>query len=108
MVEADVILGLSKKTLIIVGAIILVVVIYAFNQSKQASTASATGCKVTVTADVLNARETPDGNGKIVGKYLKDAQFDAMPGVQNGFRKVSDGKWVAAEFTQPLQGSNCG
>ena len=61
---------MSKKTLIILGAIVLVVFIYAMNTNKQASGASATGCKVTVTADVLNARETADGNAKVVGKYL--------------------------------------
>ncbi|KDN18267.1 hypothetical protein [Amycolatopsis rifamycinica] len=98
---------MSKKTLLILGALILVVIVYAMNTEKQASGASATGCKVTVTADVLNAREAADGHAKIVGKYLRDAQFDAMPGVQNGFRKVADAKWVAAEFTQPVAGSAC-
>jgi hypothetical protein len=102
-----VVLGMSKKTLIVVGAIIAVIVIYALNTDKQAAGASATGCKVTVTADVLNARETADGNAKIVGKYLRDAQFDALPGVQNGFRKVADAKWVAAAFTEPVAGSAC-
>ena len=102
------ILGMSKKTALIVGAIIAIVVIYALNNGKQqASGASATGCKVTVTADVLNAREAADGNAKVVGKYLRDAQFDTLPGVQNGFRKVADAKWVAAEYTQPVAGSAC-
>lgn len=102
------ILGMSKKTALIVGAIIAIVVIYALNNGKQqAAGASATGCKVTVTADVLNAREAADGNAKVVGKYLRDAQFDTLPGVQNGFRKVADAKWVAAEFTQPVAGSAC-
>ncbi|WP_326946115.1 MULTISPECIES: SH3 domain-containing protein [unclassified Amycolatopsis] len=99
---------MSKKTLIIVGAIVAVIVIYALNTNKQASAgASATGCKVTVIADVLNARESADGNAKVVGKYLRDAQFDALPGVQNGFRKVADDKWVAAAFTEPVAGSAC-
>jgi hypothetical protein len=98
--------GMSKKTLLILGAIVLVVIVYV-NSGKQASGASATGCKVTVTADVLNAREAADGNAKIVGKYLRDAQFDALPGVQNGFRKVADDKWVAAAFTEPVAGSAC-
>jgi hypothetical protein len=101
---------MSKKTLLILGAIVLVIVVYVVNADKQASGASgvsATGCKVTVTADVLNAREAADGNAKIVGKYLRDAQFDAVPGVQNGFRKVAADKWVAAAFTEPVAGSAC-
>jgi hypothetical protein len=105
--EEDVILGMSKKTALVVGAIIAIIVIYALNTDKKAAGASATGCKVTVTADVLNAREAADGNAKIVGKYLRDAQFDAVPGVQNGFRKVAENKWVAAAFTQPVEGSAC-
>jgi hypothetical protein len=107
VVKEGVVLVMSKKTLMILGAIVAVIVIYALNTDKQASGASATGCKVTVTADVLNARETADGNAKVVGKYLRDAQFDAIPGVQNGFRKVADDKWVAAAFTEPVAGSAC-
>jgi hypothetical protein len=107
VVKEGVVLVMSKKTLMILGAIVAVIVIYALNTDKQASGASATGCKVTVTADVLNARETADGNAKVVGKYLRDAQFDAIPGVQNGFRKVADDKWVAAAFTAPVAGSAC-
>ncbi|MEV4600191.1 SH3 domain-containing protein [Amycolatopsis sp. NPDC049253] len=103
------ILGLiPKKTLIIIGVIVAVIVIYVLNQKGQADAqGSPTGCKVAVTADVLNARETPDGNGKIVGKYLNGAQFDALPVQQNGFRKVSEGKWVASSFVKPLDGSKC-
>jgi len=107
VVKEGVVLVMSKKTLIILGAIVAVIVIYALNADKQASGAAATGCKVAVIADVLNARETADGNAKIVGKYLRDAQFDALPGVQNGFRKVADDKWVAAAFTAPVAGSAC-
>ncbi|WIX79864.1 SH3 domain-containing protein [Amycolatopsis carbonis] len=103
------ILGLiPKKTLIVIGVIVAVIVIYVLNQKGQADAqGSPTGCKVTVTADVLNARETPDGNGKIVGKYLNGAEFDAMPVQQNGFREVAKDKWVASSFVKPLEGSKC-
>ncbi|MGW4483745.1 SH3 domain-containing protein [Amycolatopsis sp. NPDC004368] len=103
------ILGLiPKKMLIIVGVIAAVIVIYVLNQKGQADAqGSPTGCKVTVTADVLNARETPDSNGKIVGKYLNGAEFDAMPVQQNGFREVAKDKWVASNFVKPLEGSKC-
>ncbi|SFQ38992.1 hypothetical protein [Amycolatopsis rubida] len=98
------ILGLPKKTLIIIGVIAAVVVIYAFGQKGQADAqGSPTGCKVSVTADVLNARETAAGNGK----YLRGAEFDAQPMVQNGFRKIADGKWVANSFVTPVSGAKC-
>ncbi|WP_134731422.1 SH3 domain-containing protein [Amycolatopsis nivea] len=102
------ILGLPKKTLIIIGVVAAVVVIYAFGQKGRADAqGSPTGCKVSVTADVLNARETAAGNGKVVGKYLRGAEFDAQPVVQNGFRKVADGKWVADSFVTPVSGAKC-
>ncbi|WP_033295218.1 hypothetical protein [Amycolatopsis jejuensis] len=99
---------MPKKTLIIIGLIAAVVVIYALSQkSKADAQGSPTGCKVSVTADVLNARETATPDGKIVGKYLHGAEFDAQPVVQNGFRKIAEGKWVANNFVQPLAGSKC-
>ncbi|MBB4686306.1 SH3 domain-containing protein [Amycolatopsis jiangsuensis] len=102
------ILGVPKKTLIIIGAIAVVVILYVLSQKGQADAqGSATGCEVAVTADVLNARDTPAGDGQIVGKYLNGAEFDAQPVVQNGFRKIADGKWVADGFVQPTDGSKC-
>ncbi|GAA3539119.1 hypothetical protein GCM10022222_23360 [Amycolatopsis ultiminotia] len=102
------ILGLPKKTLIIIGAVVAVFVIYVLSQKGQADAqGSSTGCKVAVTADVLNARETPAGDGNIVGKYLNGAEFDAQPVVQNGFRKVAEDKWVSEGFLQPVEGSKC-
>jgi len=103
-----VILGIPKKILIVIGAIAAVVIVIALSRKDQADAqGSPTGCKVSVTADVLNARETAAGNGKIVGKYLRGAEFDAQTVVQNGFRKVADGKWVANDFVQPVSGAKC-
>lgn len=102
------ILGIPKKILIVIGAIAAVVIVIALSRKDQADAqGSPTGCKVSVTADVLNARETAAGNGKIVGKYLRGAEFDAQTVVQNGFRKVADGKWVANDFVQPVSGAKC-
>src|SRR4051794_35976437 len=101
---------MSKRVVMIVAVGVGIGLIYVLGTDKQtagASSPSPTGCKVVVTADVLNAREAP-GSPKIVGKYLKDAQVDAVPGVQDGFRKVAEGKWVSAEFVKPMEGTNCG
>jgi hypothetical protein len=43
----------------------------------------------------------------IVGKYLKDAQVDAMPVVQNGFRQLAKDKWASTQFLSPTAGSHC-
>ena len=102
------ILGIPKKMLMIIGAVAAVVIVIALSQKGQADAqGSPTGCKVSVTADVLNARATAAGNGKIVGKYVRGAEFDAQTVVQNGFRKVAEGKWVANDFVQPVSGAKC-
>jgi hypothetical protein len=106
-----VILGIPKRILIIIAVLAGVGLIYAGGVDKQSAGAtggSSTGCKVTVVADVLNARSAPDATAGIVGKYNKDAQVDVQPVVQDGFRKIADGKWAKTEFMQPVTGSACG
>jgi hypothetical protein len=104
-----VLLGIPKKILI-VGVLAVVVLIYVVGANKQpagATDASPTGCKVTVTADVLNARSAPVPGAGIVGKYLKDAQVDAMPVIQNGFRQLAANKWASTQFLTPTADSHC-
>jgi hypothetical protein len=106
-----VILGIPKRRLIIVAVLIGVGLIYVLDANKQpagAAGGSPTGCNVAVTADVLNARSAPAASAGIVAKYNRDAQIDAQPVVQGGFRKIAENKWAAAEFLKPLAGSNCG
>jgi hypothetical protein len=105
-----VILGIPKRMLIIVVVLVGIGIIYVTGADKRAADASSspTGCKVTVVADVLNARSAPAADAGIVGKYNKDAQIDAQPVVQDGFRKIADNKWAKTEFLTPLAGSKCG
>lgn len=100
-------MAIPKRNLIIGGVAALIVVFYLSGQDKESSATSSTGCQVVVTADVLNARDVPGGQ-KIVGKYIKDAKIDAQPVVENGFRKITDGKWVSAQYAPPVEGSKCG
>lgn len=106
------ILGIPKKALIIGAVLVGVLLIYVMSSDKQdaagASGGSPTGCRVVVTADVLNARSTPAADAEIVGKYTKGAQIDAQPVVQAGFRKIAENKWAKTEFLKPLDGSRCG
>ncbi len=100
-------MAISKRNLLIGGGVALIVVIYLSGQDKESSATGSTGCQVVVTADVLNARDVPGGQ-KIVGKYVKDAKVDALPVVENGFRKIAEGKWVSAQYATPVEGSQCG
>jgi hypothetical protein len=108
------VLGLPKRTLIIVAVLVGVMVLYVMGgQTKPSDTnsatpaASSTACRVTVTADVLNVRAAPDVKSQIVGKFRRNAESDAEKVVQNGFRKLSEGRWVSADHIQPVQGRDC-
>ncbi|OXM49919.1 hypothetical protein [Amycolatopsis alba] len=96
-----------SKPVLFLGAGAALIVVVAISGQDKASSASPTGCQVVVTADVLNARDVPGGQ-KIVGKYVKDAKIDAQPVVENGFRKIAEGKWVSAQFAPPVEGAKCG
>lgn len=100
-------MGISKPVLFLGAGAALIVVVAISGQDRESSASSPTGCQVVVTADVLNARDTPGGQ-KIVGKYVKDAKIDAQPVVENGFRKIAEGKWVSAQYATPVEGSKCG
>lgn len=104
---------MPKRTVVIGGALVAVVAVYVFNSSKTSADSStpapaANQCRMAVTADVLNVRSSPDSKGDVIGKYKLGAQANADKVVTNGFRKVGDNRWVAAQFLKPVSGSNCG
>ncbi|WP_243770172.1 SH3 domain-containing protein [Amycolatopsis acidicola] len=105
------VLGLPKKVVIIAAVLIGIGIIYVMGVDKRASegaTGGSTGCKVTVTADVLNVRAAPDAGADVVGKFNQNAETGAEPVVQNGFRKLADNKWASSDFLKPVEGTNCG
>jgi hypothetical protein len=112
----EVVVVAPKRTLIVVAVLVGVVILYVLGKDKQdadnanpaAPAASTSACRVSVTADVLNVRAAPDSKAQIVGKFQRNAEADAEKVVQNGFRKLAEGRWVANEFVQPMQGRDCG
>ncbi|MFC5110293.1 SH3 domain-containing protein [Kibdelosporangium philippinense] len=110
----EVIVLAPKRTLIVVAVLVGVVILYVLGSEKQqnggannANAPATTACRVAVTADVLNVRALPDGKSPIVGKFRLKAEADAEKTVQNGFRKLSEGRWVSNEYVQPLPGRDC-
>jgi hypothetical protein len=102
-----------KRTLVIGGALAAVLVLYVLGseQKRDQNTEPAAGstqCRVTVTADGLRVREAPSLEARIVGRFALGNETDADRVVQNGFRKISDNRWVSAEFVKPLAGRDCG
>jgi hypothetical protein len=65
-------------------------------------------CTVTVTADLLNARSSPDGNAPVVETYRRGEVVSADRTTTNGFRQLAPDHWVAQEFVEPTAGSDCG
>ncbi|MFC0114865.1 SH3 domain-containing protein [Kibdelosporangium aridum] len=111
----EVIVLAPKRTLIVVAVLVGVVILYVLGSEKQqqnggtnnANAPATTACRVAVTADVLNVRAAPDAKSQIVGKFRLNAEADAEKTVQNGFRKLSEGRWVSNDYIKPLQGRDC-
>jgi len=108
-----VILGIPKKALIVVAVLVGIGWIYIQGSGRQESGATEGGgtpaaCRMAVEADVLNVRGEPAADAPVVGKLRQDAEIDAEPVVQNGFRKIAEGKWAAGDFLEPVRGAVCG
>ncbi|WP_028662094.1 SH3 domain-containing protein [Saccharomonospora saliphila] len=107
-------LGIPKRALIVVAVAFGLALIYTTGSEQRESEAEsggsgdAAGCRVTVTADVLNVRAGPGTGHDIVGKYTEDAETDATTEVREGFRRIAEGRWAADEFLTPTDGADCG
>ncbi|MDQ4104768.1 MAG: SH3 domain-containing protein [Actinomycetota bacterium] len=64
-------------------------------------------CTVTVTADSLNVRSSPDGNAPVVQTFGKGALVSADRTIRNGFRSLGPDRWAAEEFLEPTPSSDC-
>jgi hypothetical protein len=99
---------------VIGGAVVLgILLLFSEHQSRSTSgggsTTGGTGpCTVMVTADVLNARSSPDGSAPVVETYRKGEVVSADRTTRNGFRQLAPDRWAAAEFLDPTPGSDCG
>lgn len=72
------------------------------------ASSSTTQCRIVSTGDGVRVRSAPavvDGN--VVDELGAGEESDAAKVVQNGFRKLAEGRWVSAEFVRPLAGRDC-
>ena len=100
---------------IIGGAVVIgILLLFSERSSETAGTGSgadSTGtrpCTVTVTADTLNVRTTPDGDASVVEIFDKGAVMSADRTTRNGFRQLGPDRWAAQEFLAPTADSDCG
>ncbi|WP_116041281.1 SH3 domain-containing protein [Amycolatopsis palatopharyngis] len=108
------ILGIPKRILIVLVAVAGIGYVYLNGASERTSEgaegggAGPTGCRMVVTADVLNVRAEPGTHADIVGKFKENAETDAELVERDGFRKLAENRWASTEFLKPVGGADCG
>ncbi len=66
-------------------------------------------CRVTATVDGVNVRSAPAIDpANVVDQLASGEEADADKVVQNGFRKLGEGRWVSVEYAKPMEGRDCG
>ncbi|MBW4716102.1 SH3 domain-containing protein [Saccharothrix obliqua] len=102
--------GIPTRALIVIGVLGAAGVMWVANGGKPmgSDAAAPAGCEMTVVADILNVRSGPADTQPIVSTVPRDSVVKAERTVENGFRLLSDGRWVNNDFVKPTSGSNCG
>ncbi|MGH3623969.1 MAG: SH3 domain-containing protein [Sciscionella sp.] len=103
---------MSKRTLIILGALVAIVLIFSVRDDGQGAGASSPSpspqpCRFTVKADILNVRESPTMHAPVVGTFTRGARTGAERTERNGFREIGSNRWVASTYLEPVDGSSC-
>lgn len=101
--------GIPTRGLVVVGVLAAAGFMYVTNEGKKLGVEEvvARECEVTVIADVLNVRSGPADTQPIVATVRRDSVVGAERQVVNGFRLLSDGRWVKDEFVTPTSDSDC-
>lgn len=100
---------LSKRMWTVVIVLVVVAILFLVQNGKkgnaQQGSGSAAGCKVQVTADVLNVRVGPSTKDRTLSSLRTGQTVSATPTTQNGFRELSAGHWASDTFLKPVSGS---
>jgi hypothetical protein len=77
-------------------------------QNQGPASSETTQCRVTSTADGVRVRSAPAIDpANVVDELAAGEEADASAEVQNGFRKLGEGRWVSVDYIQPLEGRQC-
>lgn len=72
-------------------------------------TSGTTQCRVQSTVDGLNVRSAPTtGQDNVVDQLAQGEESEADKVVENGFRKLGEGRWVSVDYLQVVEGTDCG
>ncbi|MDQ2882736.1 MAG: SH3 domain-containing protein [Actinomycetota bacterium] len=112
---------MNRQRWFIVGAVLVGILLLISDHNKNSlgsglispggglfSGSSAAPCTVTVTADSLDVRSSPDGNAPVVDHLDKGSVVSADRTTVNGFRQLGTDRWAAQEFLDPTPDSDCG
>lgn len=101
--------GIPVRGMVVAGVLAAAGLMYVANDGRQfgVEEVAARQCKVTVIADILNVRSGPADTQPIVATMPRDAVVRAEKRVENGYRLLSDGRWVKDEFVTPTSDSGC-
>lgn len=101
-------LGIPVRGMIVVGVLGVAGFMYLANGGKPIDGSDKPQiCKITVTADILNVRSGPGDMQPIVSTMPRDAVANAAPRVENGYRMLSDRRWVSTQFVALTSDSTC-
>ncbi len=87
--------------MIAIAAVALFVLVVGFGNVGASANTGSGACTLTVTADVLNVREGPSTDNRIVGKLKHGEKTSAQQTVTTGFRKLADHRWASEQFLKP-------
>jgi hypothetical protein len=101
-------------TVVLLGAVGLLYVQGADQRREQgrdgtpASSSDTSQCRVAAIEDGVNVRSAPALDPtNVIDQLASGEEADADKLVQNGFRKLGEGRWVSAEYAKPLEGRDC-
>ncbi len=106
----------GKRTLVAVALLAGVWLLYVQGSDQRRedgrdgspASATTTECRVASTADGVRVRSAPAiADGNVVDELAAGEEVDAVKEIQNGFRKLSEGRWVSVEFVRVLEGRDC-
>lgn len=102
----------GKRTVVTVALLAGVGILYVqgTEERRQQGPASSetTACRIASTEDGVRVRSAPALDpANIVDELAKDEEADASTEIQNGFRKLSEGRWVSVDYIKAVDGRKC-
>lgn len=101
----------GKRTVITVALLAGVGLLYVQgNDERKQGPASSdtTACRISSTEDGVRIRSAPALDpANVIDELARGEEADASTEIQNGFRKLSEGRWVSVDYIRALDGRKC-